>query len=125
MIDLQKIIPQKILIKQVFLISHPGDPEKQPVQVFANKACDNIDFIAVGGRNEQVGVLDSGISQYPGAGAGAQESLNIQIIRHAFYLFGIIINNDHVLAFLRQFLRRMKTHFSGAQNDHFHDTALH
>jgi hypothetical protein len=88
---------------------HPGQLFGGRRQKVRYQAGDQIDFITVRDRQNDLSLDNAGFFQYHGAAAGTLDHLDIEMVRDPSQRSGILVDDDHIFVFMGQVPGDMET----------------
>ena len=120
-VDGEAALGEQLRARCVFGGADARDACWRAIQELCDLAGDDVDLVAVGQRNQYIGVGDAGGFQYRRMGGVAGHRADVDaILQVAQHLLIVVDDGDFVGGLARQALRRGAAHLPGAEDQYFH-----
>ncbi len=125
-IDGDAAFAEQPLLIRVIRRSNARDLLRGAIERPGDLACQHVDFVAVGQRDQDVGAGDAGGFQNPRARGIAVDRADVEAILEIAQDLLVHIDDGYIVRlFAREMVRRRTADLSGTQDDDFHSGTLH
>ncbi|MNN69731.1 hypothetical protein D3C81_1855420 [compost metagenome] len=83
-------------------------------------AGDHVHFVAVGHRDQHVGVVGAGLAQHGGEGAAAVHGADIEAVAEVAQAVAVGVDHGDVVGLARKVFGQGAAHLASAENDDLH-----